>query len=235
MSECIFIDSLGTITKEEVVATVDYNILPNTFVLETQEPFPGYLHDDPKEKNPKSLFFITKKIYGREEVSRAQQKIEQYFQHDFNASSAQIEIFINTYNAVRIKDMNNYEDIKELQKCFQNEGFKFVKRKDIENKGIITVKKFFRLEESVDENFCLDREDPHMSYIIIPKQLSWKLFEKIALSIKTNWDFKDFDAALGTIYLHGEVKDVVRIYADKLTHEKVKMIKERYMKELIKY
>ena len=42
MAENKIIETFGSITKVEQLHTIDSNILDNTFVLETFEPFPGY-------------------------------------------------------------------------------------------------------------------------------------------------------------------------------------------------
>lgn len=226
--------SIGTIIKQERLVNVDYNVLPNSLVLEIQDPFHGYHHETPKEGIPSYLFLITQKVVSRELVARATKNVRKYFEHDFNAAASMITIYNDHYFGIRIKDLKSYELIHELQQCFSSEGIEFKRRKEINEIGIINVKKFFDLQEG-DDQLMYDNEDANMAYFIINRNLSWKLFAQISKNIKNNWDFKDFDAAFGTIYRNGEIEDIARIYWDKLDLAKLKLIKEKYIKEIAKY
>jgi len=234
MKENIIIETIGYISKEEIVASVDYHIIPNTLVLETCDPFPGYHHLDPKEIIPKSIFLVTKKVHGREEVARVVKKIRKYFKYDLDVASSQLSILNETFPALRVKNLESYELIKLLQECFSNEGFVFAKAKAINEKAIIKVKKYFLLKESSIDDICYDMQDNNMAYIKIPFQLSWKLFESITFTVKNNWDSKDFDAAIGILYLKAEVNDVIRVYSSNMEIETLRLIKEKYLKEIEK-
>ncbi len=226
------IETIGNVIKEETLATVDFKILPGSFVLETVEPFPGYHHHNPQESLPTSIFIITKKYYGREEVARMSQNICQYFPHPFDAASCQITIYNKTLNAIRIMNLPGYDLIEDLQKCILNEDVSLAKYKKIHEKAIIRIKKFFSIEPSEDENIFHDLKEDAMSYLLIPRQLSWKKKKKITYAIKNNWDFKDFDAALGNFYMDSQIKDMVRIFAKGLEFEKLALIREKYLTEL---
>ena len=225
--------TIGTIVKLERLINVDYHVLPNSLVLEIKDPFSGYHHETPEEGVPSYLYFITQKVVNRELVARTSKSVQKYFEHSFEAASAMITIYNDHYFGARIKDLKSYELIHELQQCFASEGIEFKRRKEINEMGIIHVKKFFDLMEG--ENQLMFDDNPNMAYFIINRNLSWKLFAQITKNIKNNWDFKDFDAAYGTMYLNGQIEDIVRIYWKKLDLPKLKLIRDKYIKEIAKY
>ncbi|MBT5529832.1 MAG: hypothetical protein HOK35_11780 [Cytophagia bacterium] len=226
-------DTIGTIIKQERLVNVDYHVLPNSLVLEIQDAFHGYHHETPKEGKPSYLFLITQKVVSRESVARASKIVKKYFDHSFDAAASMITIYNDHYFGIRIKDLDSYELIHEIQQCFSAEGIEFKRKKEINEVGIIHVKKFFNLVEGEDE--LLFDDNPNMAYFTIGRNLSWKLFAQITKNIKNNWDFKDFDAAFGTMYRNGEIEDITRIYWEKLDLAKLKLIKEKYQKEIAKY
>lgn len=228
-----YFETTGTILKEEKLANVDYNIVRNSMVLEIISPYPGYHHEVPQFSAPGSVFLITRKPMPREIVARLTKKIRGYFPHFFDAAASMIEINNTIYYGIRVKGLPSYEYIKDLQMCFDGEGVDLKKYRKISGTGIITVKKFFNMAD-VGDGLFIDA-DPYMAYIVIPESLSWEKFKKITISIRNNWDFKDFDAALGSIYFHGELWEMVRIFWEKYDHNKLITLKHKYLTELARY
>jgi nitrogen regulatory protein PII len=205
------ITSFGYITKVELLHTLNSNILENSFVLENFESFPGYHGGDlPSQFNPHHLFLVTKKEYTYEHISRASERIRSNCKIGFGARPAELFIFNKKTPAIRIKDLQSFEQITELQKWYMDEGVFFAKQRKFNNEGIIKVMKQFDLNE-VEEGIFIDKEEPLMSYLKVPVKLSWKVFETITYSIKNNLENNNFDAAQGVIFVKG-VTDVVRIY-----------------------
>jgi len=228
-----YFETTGTITKLEKLSSFDINILPNTLVLEIQEPFPGYHHEFGDKTKPDNLFFITTNPVARENIARAVKNIRKYVNFSFDAAAATILINNELMHGIRIKDIESFEHVSELQSCFLSEGFAFRKRRSINAVGLITVKKFFNI--CLYEPELLFDINPQMAYFIVSRQLSWKMFEEITKSIRNNWDFKYFDAAYGTIYHNGEIEDVVRIYWEKLDFDRLKLLHKKYNTELSRY
>ncbi len=233
MSESNF-EALGGIIKEEKLYSVNEKVLFNTLVLESKEPYPGYHHALPTETVPRSVFMVTKELLTREEVTRLSQKIKVYADFAFEAVTGEVYIHNTMYPCIRVKNLDKYEQIAELQSMFLNEGVSFRKGTEISHKAIIKIKKTFLLGENEDKIFC-DKLEDYQGYFILPKQLSWKLFEKITYNIKNNWDGKHFDAAIGYFYKDFEILDVVRIYHHSNSTEILSKLRELYLKELEKY
>lgn len=232
MSENRIIETIGSISKEETLGTVIHKIVENTLVLEVLDAFPGYHHALPKDATPDYIFIATKKYYTREEISRASMRISKYCNCSFNAAAAKVQISNDTFNAIRIKGLTSYDQIEDVQKCFQNENIKLRKAKKIKTKGIIYVKKYFVLTEDEEMGIYYDQIDPDFFYIKLPVQLSWKMFEKITYSLKYNWKDSNFDAAIGTIFHKANVEDVVRVYSKEFSKDLIRKLRDMYLKEI---
>jgi len=228
-------ETIGGLAKEECLFTLTSHIMPNTFVLENDEPYPGYHGENlPTDSKPISVFLITKSKYSTEKIFRLASKIKKYFDHPFDAVPGSICINIDTYPCIRIRNLDNYELVEELQKSFFSEGIKFRKQKNIRATGIIQLKKIFVLEQ-LEEGIYKDLDDPWMYYLQIPQQLSWQLFCKLTRKIRNNIDKQkaNFDAGLASIYTR-EILDAVRIYAYDIDIDTLRMLRSKYVDEIVR-
>ncbi len=227
------ISTVGSITKVEMLNALKSNILENTFVLESAEPFPGY-HDTylPSKLTPHHIFLLTKIAHSYEEISRASVKIRKNCSLSFGARPAELFIFNTKFNAIRIKGLKSFELIQELQKWFMAEGIFFRKTRKFNNEGLINVKKHFELIE-LAEGIYKDAENPSMYYLKIPNNLAWKVFEKMTIFIRNNLDNSNFDAAMGVIHLKDHM-DVVRIFEKESDLEFLKKLRGMYLEEIRK-
>ena len=220
----------GSISKQEVLKTLESNIIPNSMVLESMEPFPGYHGKNiPTDAVPGSVFLITLKQYTDEEILRLREKINESFKTPFNATPALITLYNEQYPSIRIWNLEGYDYIVELQEKFKNEGVEFRKKKNIKDVALIQIKKTFRLVRDID-GIYYDNTNEKMYYIEIP-QISWNLFEKITKNIKNNVDNNNFDAALGMFYMD-KIVDVVRIFGKEIDKEQLKILKNKYNREI---
>jgi hypothetical protein len=230
------IQSIGGIAKEETLYNLTNHIMENTFVLENDAPYPGYHGDNlPTEPVPISVFMMTKKKHSTEHILRLSESIRKYFEHSFDAVPGIICVNNDTFPCIRIRGLDNYELIEELQNCFFSEGVKFMKSKKIRTKAIIQLKKLFNIE-LFDTDIYKDLDDKNTFYIDIKEQVSWSKFAQLSRNVKNNID-KDkanFDAALGAIYTSPEILDVVRIYGKEMDIAKLKLIQKTYLNELKK-
>ena len=233
MKENTLVETFGYIIKIDQLETIESNILRNTFVLESSKPYPGYHGSNlPSESIPHHLFMVTKEKYSEEIILRKSQRIRQYFEHSFGARKAELNIFNNTYTSIRIKDLSSFSYIPELQRCYQNEGIEFLKKKSFNEKAVIKVQKHFRLNK-IGDGIYKDLDDLKMYYINIPHQIMWYPFEHMTISIKNNLENNNFDAALGVLYLH-DLIDVIRIVEESCTIERLETLKALFMEEIRK-
>ncbi len=225
--------TLGGLAKEETLKTIEHNIIPHSFVLESEEPYPGYHGANlPTGKNPEAIFLIIRDKLSTEKIIRISQNIKKKTNLSFDAAPGKICIYNETYYCIRIRSIDSYEIIPNIQENYIKKGIGFMKKKKIHGPGLIQLKKIFYLEQQLEDMFR-DLDDDRMYYIKINHQISWEKFKTITQNIKNNIDNKNFDAALAAIYAK-EVIDLIRIYSKDLTIDKVNSIKEKYFEEIAK-
>jgi hypothetical protein len=234
MAQNRIIETMGSIAKVEKLQTLSSNILENTLVLDEAEPFPGYHGANlPTGYNPNYVYIVLKKKLSTVMIMRMTQNIKKYFKHDFDGTAASICINNDVLDCIRVRNLEKYSYIPELQKNYLHEGVKFMKKREIMGEGIIDINKHFILEE-LEPGIFKDLEDSHMHYFRIPHHLNWQMFLEMTTSIRHNIDNLHFDTALGAIYLK-EIHDVVRIFTKDLSLEELRTIRNMYAEELKKY
>lgn len=231
MSKDKDIITIGTISKEEVVRTIEHKIMPNTLVLENLEPFPGYHGENlPSDPVPLSIFLVNAETYTDEDIIRKTQKIRKYTDIHFSGSPSTIKTYNECYSCIRLWGLKNFDVIPELQKIYMNEGIKFKKKRKIAGNSIIQIRKTFYIKE-IQEGIFKDLEEQQMYYLQIPTLLSWGLFHNIIKKIKNNVDNNNFDAALGTVYMK-ELLDVIRIYTKTPDIEQLNLLRKKIINEI---
>lgn len=220
----------GTVAKEEQVKTVEHSILPNSFVMENLEPFPGYHGENlPTDQGPDTFFLVTTEEHSAEKIFRISHEIRSFTDYSFDGSPAKLCIGNDTYNAIRVRDLHSYEPLEEIQKCFMDAGINFAKHKQVDAQAIIELRKIFTLEK-VNEEAYKDK-DGKMHYLKINKQLTWGRFKTLTRWVKNNMVDLNFDAALAVVY-GKEVYDLIRIYDKNPTLERLDLIRKKYFEGL---
>ncbi len=233
MSQKSIIEVCGTISKVEDLGNVQVQALPNTLVLESLQPFYGYYGEYPVDDKPRFMFLVTDEHYTTDTVSRAVENIHQYYSGSFDAVTGYVEIYNDKMPVIRIRDLEEAGSLEEIQSGFINEGIKFRKKRiSVERQAaIIQLKKVFLLEE-VEKDLYLDLDEEEMGYFRIPGRISWKVFEKHTISIKYNWNENNFDGALGTLFRHSGLQDMIRIYKKGIDTDYLRELRDRYMSRL---
>ena len=225
------IKSIGSIIKEEVLVNVDNKILPNTLVIESLHPFPGYHGSNlPENPLPNSIYLVTDKKYDGEDIFRAVKKIKKSIHYTFNASVGHTVILSETLHFIRIRNLDCFDCIPGLQEAFLNEGIRFMKKRTVNVEAPIKLQKFFRLNK-IEDHIFKDLDEPLMYYFEIPEKPDWEFFKKTTLYIRNNVDNYSFDAALGILYQE-ELIDMVRIFAKELSADQLRFIRKKYLYEL---
>lgn len=231
------IETIGYITKEEHMVSLEHDIIPNTMVIETRQPFPGYhgknLPGELSAEVPEFVFFVTKQKYTTENIARVTQNIKKYFKDDIDIARAEIYVFNTKLPCIRLKHCKDLSKIEELQSCYKGEDIKFAKKKKVDTIGLIKIQKHLMLEE-IAGGIYKDLEEERTHYLQIPVELKWPQFKSITLKIKNNMDDSNFDAALGMFYRKGGIVDFVRIYDKNASKERLEDIKNLYLKEISK-
>jgi hypothetical protein len=236
MANTKHIETFSIIIKEEKVKTLTHNLIPNTFALEIISPLPGYYGSEyliSREK-PGHVLFITKDYIHFEDFFRINKKIKSYLNFGFDATFATVTVNNNSYYALRIKDVENYEQIEELQQAFVAEGVKMGRPKRVESMALIRVKKFLSLQTKGDGIYYHTSKNTY-KYLEIEKPVTWKLFEKITMRIRHNMPGVKFDVALAVLFRTGDLLDVIRVYSDDISEEDLRTLHKNYLLALKEY
>lgn len=227
----------GYIDKEETVNSLSHSIMPGTYVLEINHPFPGYYAEAMKEySKPRSILLMSKKKNTWEKTLRTAAKVNKFLDFNLNASVAEVRIGNKTHQAIRLKGMNTFDDIKTVQQAFSEEGFNFVKsRGTLQNETVLVKVKKFYLVHQVKDGIYMDEKQSEMAYLEIPCRPNWELFRKITAHIKNNISDNHYDVALGTFYMKGGIQDIIRVYKPNVSVQLLEEIRAAYLKELAKY
>jgi hypothetical protein len=229
MNQKLLLETIGTIEKKEMLGPVGYKEL----VLEAFQPFPGYHGTTvPDKDTPNSLFAITRSKYTEEKIIRVIQKIKSNPEFAFDATPGMVTLYNMLNPCIRFKDLKSYDEMPAILKAFEDEGIEFMGNRKIEPfTGIIKVKKYFLVEVFSDYLFK-DVDEPRMHYFTIPAQLRFSQFEKITIDLKNNMEDPNFDVALGTIFRKSGLIDVIRVYDDKSSPEKLEQIRKKYLQAI---
>jgi hypothetical protein len=227
------VKACGSIIKKESLIPVDYNILKHTCVAEANEPYSGYYGMFPGQPTPISLFLFTAHYYSLEEVLRFAQNIDSCYMEKVNVAAAMLNFGHHEYAAIRVKYFPDYEHIHLLQSCCIKQGVEFIKKVHMSDSATVRVNKCFVLEE-LDNGIYLDKKEDHKGYITIPKQISPDEFSNILVEIRNNDECELFDAALGAMIIDARATDIVRIYAEGLSQNLLRCIKDKFAKFILK-
>ncbi|MCB0807210.1 MAG: hypothetical protein KDC05_15540 [Bacteroidales bacterium] len=237
MTDKNVIETMGKITKKEILGNIEPGLAGGYLLLENMHPYPGYhgrTVPDFHELIPDSIFAVTKTAYDDETLLRAAHEVRKKFKKKFDAATGQVTLYNEMQPCVRIKFLQSYKDVAELFDLFSEAGVQFVKyRKTDPRDGLIKINKFFQLE-ILEPGIYLDHIEPDMCYLQLPEHITWEDFEKITISMKRNMDDNKFDAAQAIIFRKNCVIDCVRIYDHHIKHDKIMAIRNKYVEAIKK-
>ncbi|KAF0129504.1 MAG: hypothetical protein FD155_2427 [Bacteroidetes bacterium] len=223
-------ERFGGLIKEEALTCIENELLfPDTCVLESVSPFSGYYYDVSDQK-PLYLYVMLEGSATFWHVLPVIEKVKQKAGFYFDAAFGEISFSDHTHcYTIRVRDLDNYNQIADLQKLLKEEGLLLRKksRKIYQIPGTIRLEKFFYFD-SWGENMFLDKQQDHHGYFEISKELTWDSLKKLSQEVKFETSLLYFDAALAYYFEEGEIKHLIRIYKENLTSEKLKAIKDRY-------
>lgn len=231
------IERFGCLEKEEVLRCVNSDaMIPNTCILESESPFWGYYERFTYETKPAYFYFVLEGNYSLEKIWRIILKVRKYFNHKFDAVPGFLEIYNMKMQIIRFRNMESPQDIYDLQKLFLAEGLIFHKKmRNVEGEtGIIRLEKFFFLEP-IGDMMYMDVFEPHHGYFIIPGHFSWTKFKAITAQVQFDISLLYFDAANAFFYENHGIIDMVRIYREGLTRDRLFAIRNAYYKVINEY
>lgn len=234
MSKIIF-QTIGTVTKEEKIASVESETFTNVLLLESELPFPGYHGSTvPDKLEPDAIFAVTKLMYNDERIIRCIQSVKKQLTMSFDAAPGSLHIQNKDVNFIRFKGLK-YKDFGDVIRKFEECGIEFKKKRVVSPyTTLIRVRKFFKLKEVLDGIYA-DMDNNKFAYLQIPVQMRWNRFKRITMDIRYNVEDKHYDAAQTSIYTEKGLMDFVRIYDKEFCQGKLIFIREKYLEAISKY
>lgn len=221
----------GSLTKLEELKPLETNILHGTLVFDSISPFVGYYDNDPGDLSPIYVYIATDRTYSVFEVLRATQILRDELNGSIDVAKAFICYGDKLINAIRIRHINDYSIVKDIQQSLINSGINLLSA-SVSTKNVlakITLNKNFSFK-MFTEDICIDAEESNHSYFKIPKQLSFEEFTELSKKVRNNWFESKFDAAIGCYITDQSVVDFIRIYSDKQEPGYLESLKNIFLK-----
>jgi hypothetical protein len=225
------IERFGGLLKEEPLSCVEKEFrITNTCLLESISPFAGYYpHKGGTQPHYLYVMLDGKPTYWK--VALAVESIKKQVDYPFDGVFTEINLpGDRSCFAIRVRDLEEYNQIYDLQKRFQHEGLELKKgtyRVDAES-ALIRLEKFYYMEPW-GEGMFLGRQQLHHGYFIIPNTMEWPEFKELTKQVTMDTSLLYFDAALGYFYEDKKIINIVRIYREQLTRDRLKAIKDKYL------
>lgn len=223
---------IGKIILQENIDTVDDNKIPKTFVINVPDPLKSYYSRFTEINKPNSIIFVSKSPTSFERILRATNAINN--KYGINLDGAKCEISINSrkLNGIRVRGINRFTDIAQIQKYYADAGFEFAKSEKFkQTEALIRINKFFNLIELEPGIYESENED-NVFYITVPRYMDWNEFKTITYEIKNNISDRSYDIAKGIFYINDGITEMLRIIKPKATIEFIKLIQHKYTEKL---
>ena len=151
---------------------------------------------------------------------------------NLNGAKCEVTIKSRKLNGIRVKGMNRYAEIEQIQKYYLDEGYEFAKsEKFSDTDSLIRINKFFRIEE-IDKGIYKSVTSENEFYVEVPRYMSWDEFRTYTFEIKNNLTDRNYDIAKGIFYLNNGITEILRIVKPKASLEMLKSIQQKYIDKL---
>ncbi len=229
------IERFGALTKEEKLSTVDLGLSTNKYqVYESRAPFFNYYEDSPGFELGTHLYLELDGYHSFETILRATLEVRKSVQFKFFATLGYITYQNTTYEVIRLLGLNSYDHVAELQELYETQGVKFKKihTRLADQMVVIRLEKFFHLNEVENGVYFFDEVQPNIGYFMVPDYISWDKFKKLTEEVKFETSLLFFDAATAYFYQNRQIVNIVRVFKNDNSLEKLIPIRERYLKLL---
>ncbi len=223
---------IGKLIKEENIDTVETNKIPRTFVINVPDAYKSYYTRFTHINKPVFIIFVTKGPNSFERILRATRKINEKHQLKLDGAKCEVNINSRKLNGIRVKGINRFTDIEQIQQYYKEEGFEFARSEKFkETNSLIRINRFFNLNE-LDKGIYQSVDDDYDYYVEIPKYMTWEEFREYTFEIKNNISDTNYDIAKGIFYLNGRITEILRIVKPNATVEFLKLIQQKYIDKL---
>ena len=217
----------GSVIKTESIVLLSDHILEKTVVAEADSPYLKYYGAIPEQPAPNSLFLFTRVFYTLEEVLRLTQQIDSCYTKGINVATSVLDFGHQCYPAIRVKNFPDYKHLKDLQQCFFKLGVQFAKRIKVAEYAKVKTNKCFKIKK-LSEDIFFDLEEKDKGYVLLQQLLTEDQFQELVTQTRNNGNCRLFDAAKCGIILDSEVKELIRIFSEKLDIELLQCIRQEF-------
>lgn len=233
MEEQKHCEFFGSLEKLEEFTTLTQNIIPGSLVFESLSPFWGYYNTNPNDYNPLYIYLIINRTYAVFDVVRAFHNVRHELGFDLDAAKAFVKFNDRFYNAIRVRHLDGYDRIRDIQEGFVRHGISMLMISDNQKKvtAHVDLKKVFCLSR-IGDGLYVDACEKNHAYFEIPKALTFNEFNELTQKVRNNWMESKFDAALGYYLMEQRIVEIVRIYSDKLDVQHLDGIRKLYLQKM---
>lgn len=228
------LEMFGSIEKVEELSTINQNIIPGTLVFDSISPFWGYYNDEPQDSSPIYVYVALDRTYSVFEVIRALNKVNSELSvNTVDVAKAFIQIKDKMFNVLRVRHLDSYGKINEIQKAFVQHGIMPLVTSVHYEKvtAHISLNKMFFMKNINDEIY-LDTTEENHAYFEIPRELTFDEFTEISKKVQNNWYDRKFDTALGSYLTDHRVVDFVRIYSENQEIDYLEKIRKLFLQKM---
>lgn len=223
------LSSLAKVTKKEVLMIADHIDGANIQIFETQHPYSGYYGTTVPDLPERSSFFLVTRLQHEDDyIIRAIQKVKKSGDLGFDGVPGYLTFHNKLFAVIRIRCISESK-IPDIVRGFEKEGIDFMapfKQAPVE--AVIHITKYINTEE-LEDGIYLDTDNSSFAYLRIDKHLEWEDFEKVTRHVMNNVGSISFDAGLSIMYDCSGIIEMVRIYDDKRSLDKLRVIRKRYL------
>lgn len=223
---------IGKVIIQENIDTIDENKISKTFVINVPDPYKNYYGRFTDVEKPNSIIFVTKVPNSFEKILRVTNKINKKYGLDLHGGKCEVNINGRKLDGVRIKGINRYHEVEQIQKYFSDERFEFAKTEKFHDvDALIRINRFFNIEEIEKGIYhCLDEDNTY--YIEVPKFMTWDEFRKNTFEVKNNISDSNYDIAKGIFYVNDGITEMLRVVKPKANIELLRTIQKKYIEKL---
>ncbi len=223
---------IGKIIIQENINTINDNKIPKTFVIDVPDPYKFYYNRFTEINKPNSIIFVTKTPNSFENILRKTKKINKVYNLELDGAKCEVTINSRKLNGIRVRGINRYNEIEQIQLYYKDEGFEFAKsEKFSETDSLIRINRFFNIEE-LNGGTYKSVNETDVYYIEVPKLMSWEDFRTYTFEIKNNLADSNYDIAKGIFYVNGGITEMLRVVKPKINVDFLKTIQQKYIEKL---
>ena len=224
---------IGKVIIQENIDTVDENKIPKTFVINVPDPFESYYSRFTDINKPISIIFVTKTANSFEKILRVTKSINKLYNLNLDGAKCELTIGNRKLNGVRVKGINRYPEIAQIQQYYATEGYDFAKsEKFTDVEALIRINRFFNIKE-IDLGIYQSETETDVFYVEVPRYMSWEEFKKLTYEVKHNITDSRYDIAKGIFYTNAGITEMLRIVKPKASIDLLKAIQQKYIDRLI--